>query len=63
MNRTDKALLAIAGFMGGTSFSMLAFRRNHKDVLNESPWLWSFCLLICGAFCLKTIFKANKECT
>jgi len=62
MDRTDKALLVISGFMGGASFSILAFRYNHKAILNESPWFWSFCLLICLAFCLKTIFKTDDKC-
>ncbi len=62
MSRKDKALLAVSGFFSGASFIILAFHFNHKDILNESPWLWSFCLLLCLAFSLKTIYKADKQC-
>jgi len=57
MNRRDKALLAMFGFLGGTSFAILAFRFNHKDILNESPYLWSVFFLGSLGFCLRAIFR------
>ncbi len=57
MNRRDRALLAMFGFLGGTSFAILAFRLNHKDILNESPYFWSVFFLGSLGLCLRTIFK------
>jgi predicted tellurium resistance membrane protein TerC len=57
MNRKDKVLLAISGFMGGIGFTMLAFHFNHKDILNESPYISSMWFLVCLVFCLRAIFK------
>jgi predicted tellurium resistance membrane protein TerC len=57
MNRNDKALLAISGFLGGVGFTMLAFHFNHKDILNESPYVWLVVFLVCLVFCLRAICK------
>ena len=57
MDRKDKVCLAIAGFMGGVGFTMIAFHFNHKNILNESLYFWSAVFLGCLVFCLLDIFK------
>jgi hypothetical protein len=47
----------MAGFLGGMSFAILAFRFNHKDIQNESHYIWSVFFLGCLAFCLKAVFR------
>jgi predicted tellurium resistance membrane protein TerC len=57
VNRRNKAFLALLGFLGGISFTILAFHFNHKDILRESSYYWSVCFLVCLVFCLRAIFK------
>ncbi len=62
VNRKDKAILAMYGFLGGTSFAILAFHFNRKDILRESPYVWSVVFLVSFAFCLRALFKEDKKC-
>jgi len=57
VNTGDKALLALGGFFGGTSFAILVFHFTRKDIQNESPYFWSFVLLVSLGFCLKVVYR------
>jgi len=45
--------------MGGVGFTMLAFHFNHKNILNESIYFWSFVFFACLVFCLLAILKKD----
>ena len=57
MDRKDRLYLAMAAFMGGVGFTMVAFHVNHKNILNESLYVWSAVLLVCLGFCIKYIYR------
>jgi predicted tellurium resistance membrane protein TerC len=57
MNRKDKVYLAMSGFMGGVGFTMIGFHFNHKNILDESLYFWSFVFFGCLVFCLLAILK------
>jgi hypothetical protein len=61
VNRRDKVFLAMFGFLGGASFTILAFRFNHKDILNESPYFWLLGFLVSFVVCLWAVFKENDK--
>ena len=57
MNKKDKVYLAMSGFMGGVGFTMISFHFNHKNILNESLYIWAIVFFGCLAFCLLAILK------
>ena len=57
MDRKDRLYLAMAAFMGGVGFTMIAFHVNHKNILNESLYVWSAVLLVCLGLCVKYIYR------
>jgi len=57
LNRYQKVWLALAGFMGGIGFTMIAFHFNHKNILNESLHVWSAVFMVSLGFCVKVILK------
>ena len=61
MNRREKTLFAISGFMAGIGFTMVAFHFNHKSILNENVGIWAMVLVVSLGFCLKTILKDSKS--
>jgi hypothetical protein len=62
MNRKDKALSAMFGFLGGMSFAILAFHFNHKDIQRESPYVWCVVFLVSFAFFLRALCNEDKKC-
>jgi predicted tellurium resistance membrane protein TerC len=59
MNKKNKVWLALAGFMGGVGFTMIAFHFNHKNILNESLYFWSVVFCACLVFCLLAILRKD----